>query len=216
MWGADDDPPSGRAGVTLRDSPLARRDSHFVDGQAVLADAVLAPDAAADGLGGDSVKAYLRAGPRRRVFFGEGARAAIVTSGGIAPGLATVVRECVMTLCVEYGLEFVFGVPYGWRGFYEKAWKRLTPDVVERYHLMGGTPLGSSRGGFDVTKIVDAVETRGLDMLFIVGGDGTMMGSQKVYEEVKKRGLQIAVVHIPKTVDKGWLVWKPCSRWNRS
>ena len=38
-------------------------------------------------------------------------------------------------------------------------------------------------------------------MIFIIGGDGTQRGSLEVAEEIEKRGLKIAVVGIPKTVD---------------
>jgi 6-phosphofructokinase 1 len=208
VWGPDSDPPV--AGAALIDSPLLRRDSHFVDGEAVLSRVVLGADevraggggAADSGGGGGRAKAYLRAGPRRRVFFRSDARAAVVTCGGIAPGLATVVREIVMCLCREYGLGSVFGVRYGWRGFYERSWTKLTPEDVAGLHRQGGSPLGSSRGGFDLTRIVDAIETRQMQIVICIGGDGTMIATQKVFEEVRRRGLQIAVVHVPKTVDK--------------
>ncbi len=38
-------------------------------------------------------------------------------------------------------------------------------------------------------------------MLFTVGGDGTLRGAQAIDEEVTRRGLEIAVVGIPKTID---------------
>lgn len=190
---------SAAAGAPALDSPLARRASHFVDDEVVLLETVLSAAKAADA--GREERAYPRAGPRREVVFGKDARAAVMTCGGIAPGLATVVREIVMCLCYDYGLESVFGVPYGWRGFYESSWTRMTPEDVKDFHRQGGTPLGSARGGFDLMRIVDAVETRQLQIVICIGGDGTMMGTQALFEEVRRRGLKIAVVHIPKTID---------------
>jgi 6-phosphofructokinase 1 len=38
-------------------------------------------------------------------------------------------------------------------------------------------------------------------MLFIVGGDGTQRGALEIADEVEKRGLKVAIVGIPKTVD---------------
>jgi hypothetical protein len=95
----------------LRPSPLHREAHHFVDGGLVLAQTVVrAVDAveAADADGSIEcvpwdTEAYLRAGPRRKVFFGEDARVAVVTCGGLAPGLNTILRELVMCLNKDYG-----------------------------------------------------------------------------------------------------------------
>jgi 6-phosphofructokinase 1 len=76
------------------------------------------------------------------------------------------------------------------------------PDDVEHIHKDGGTMLGSSRGGFDLTKIVDSIETRNLSMVFIAGGDGTAMGAQLIYDECRRRRLKICICHVPKTVDR--------------
>ena len=78
----------------------------------------------------------------------------------------------------------------------------LNPVVVDDCHKTGGSILGTSRGGGDrVTEIADAIENLNINMIFIVGGDGTQRGSLEVAEEIEKRGLKIAVVGIPKTVD---------------
>jgi 6-phosphofructokinase 1 len=42
-------------------------------------------------------------------------------------------------------------------------------------------------------------------VLFVVGGDGSQHGALKIYEEVTRRKLQIAVVGIPKTIDNDLL-----------
>jgi len=39
-----------------------------------------------------------------------------------------------------------------YRGFYEGEWMVLQPENVSRIHSLGGTILGSSRGGMEVEK----------------------------------------------------------------
>eukprot|EP00188_Purpureofilum_apyrenoidigerum_P000661 Plantae.Rhodophyta-Purpureofilum_apyrenoidigerum.ctg13044.p1 GENE.Plantae.Rhodophyta-Purpureofilum_apyrenoidigerum.ctg13044~~Plantae.Rhodophyta-Purpureofilum_apyrenoidigerum.ctg13044.p1 ORF type:complete len:410 (-),score=57.84 Plantae.Rhodophyta-Purpureofilum_apyrenoidigerum.ctg13044:313-1542(-) len=145
---------------------------------------------------------YLRAGPREQVFFEPThVRAAIVTCGGICPGINTVIREIVESLWNEYGVRSIFGVQQGYRGFYSNNWIMMNPDLVDQIHKQGGTILGSSRGGHDTQKIVDAVETRAINQLYIIGGDGTIRGAKKISDEIRSRGLKVSVVCIPKTID---------------
>ncbi|OSX73622.1 hypothetical protein BU14_0333s0011 [Porphyra umbilicalis] len=147
---------------------------------------------------------FLRCGPREFIaFHPQTVNAAIVTCGGLAPGLNTVVRELVCTLSRLYGVENIYGVPYGYRGFYSPNHnlRRLTEDSVSSIHHQGGTILGSSRGGFDLKLICDAVEDRSLNQIFIIGGDGTHRGALAIYEELRRRKCKIACVGIPKTVD---------------
>lgn len=127
-------------------------------------------------------------------------RAAIVSCGGLCPGINTVIRELTLSI-LRYGASRIFGIQHGYRGFYEENWRDLTADDVESIHKIGGSILGSSRGGFDLVKIVDAIETRRIDHVYVIGGDGTIMGCQKIYEEVKRRNLMCCVVSVPKTID---------------
>ena len=78
----------------------------------------------------------------------------------------------------------------------------LTPDVVDDIQEKGGTILGSARGGGkEVEQIVDTLERQNINILVTIGGDGTLKGANAIGEEVKKRGLKIAVVGVPKTID---------------
>ena len=61
--------------------------------------------------------------------------------------------------------------------------------------------LGSSRGGFDAEKILDELHTRGINQVYIIGGDGTHRGILKLIERAKSRKLIISFVGIPKTID---------------
>lgn len=147
--------------------------------------------------------AFTLAGPRMELAFEpEGLRAAVVTCGGLCPGLNTVVREIAMCLRRQYGVSDVYGIPGGYRGLLEPTkWIDLDYDYINDIHNVGGSVLGTSRGGHDTAGIVDALEAEDIDILFIVGGDGTVRGAMKVAEEVEKRGLRKSVAVVPKTID---------------
>eukprot|EP00695_Tsukubamonas_globosa_P001504 TRINITY_DN2531_c0_g1_i1.p2 TRINITY_DN2531_c0_g1~~TRINITY_DN2531_c0_g1_i1.p2 ORF type:complete len:98 (+),score=23.24 TRINITY_DN2531_c0_g1_i1:173-466(+) len=65
-----------------------------------------------------------------------------------APGLNNVIRDLTMTLYFGYGVKKIYGIQYGYEGFYKHPFVDLTPDLVSGIHHLGGTILGSSRGGF--------------------------------------------------------------------
>ncbi|KAL3818992.1 hypothetical protein ACJIZ3_004897 [Penstemon smallii] len=145
---------------------------------------------------------FRRAGPREKVYFAsDEVLACIVTCGGLCPGLNTVIREIVHSLDYMYGVNKVLGIDGGYRGFYSKNTITLTPKVVNDIHKRGGTILGTSRGGHDTMKIVDSIQDRGINQVYIIGGDGTQKGASVIYEEIRKRGLKVAVAGIPKTID---------------
>jgi len=147
-----------------------------------------------------------KAGPREFIFFDpDKVHAAIVTCGGLCPGLNDVIRAIVLALWHQYGVRRISGVKFGYRGFLPEFGHQLVPlkpDVVTDVHRMGGTMLGSSRGHGDRTaEIVDSMEKENINMLFTIGGDGTQRGTLRIAEEVERRGLNVAVVGIPKTID---------------
>ncbi|VVB10618.1 unnamed protein product [Arabis nemorensis] len=145
---------------------------------------------------------FRRAGPRQKVYFKPAdVRACIVTCGGLCPGLNTVIREIVCGLHFMYGVTEVIGVDCGFRGFYSKNTVTLTPKVVSDIHKRGGTILGTSRGGHDTSKIVDNIQDREINQVYIIGGDGTQKGASAIYKEIRRRGLKVAVAGIPKTID---------------
>lgn len=148
---------------------------------------------------------FEKAGPREEIFFRpEDTRAAIVTCGGLCPGLNNVVRSIFLALWFNYGVRTVYGIRYGYEGLNPKAGHPLlniTPDFVEHIQEEGGSVLGTSRGPQPAEVTVDFLQSKGINMLFCVGGDGTQRGAHAIYQEIKKRGLQIAVVGVPKTID---------------
>jgi len=146
------------------------------------------------------------AGPREMIYFSPAnVHAGIVTCGGLCPGLNDVIRAIVRCLWHRYGVRRISGIQYGYKGLlpeYQFGVKTLDPDKVDDIHKIGGTYLGSSRGGGrEVIKIVDSMEQLNLNVLFTIGGDGTQHGSLDIAEEIDKRKLKIAMVGIPKTVD---------------
>jgi 6-phosphofructokinase 1 len=146
------------------------------------------------------------AGPREQIYFDPAkVNVGIVTCGGLCPGLNDVIRAIVMCLWYHYGVKRISGIRYGYRGFLSRFGlpvMKLTPDEVMDIHREGGTILGSSRGYGDcVEEIVDSLERMNLNILFTIGGDGTQKGALNISKEIRKRGLKIAVVGVPKTID---------------
>lgn len=139
----------------------------------------------------------VRAGPRANLAFKPSeVKAAVVTCGGLCPGLNDVIRSLVTTLESGYGVKDILGVPYGYRGFFEESltMQKLTRKSVSNIHLEGGSILGTSRGGGDVPRIVDSMQQRGINQLYVLGGNGTHAGGAAIYEECVRRGYKCAVV----------------------
>ena len=145
------------------------------------------------------------AGPRPKIYFDPSkTRAAIVTCGGLCPGINDVIRSVVFILYFSYGVRHIFGIRYGLQGFIPKYGHEileLTPEVVSNIHELGGTILGTSRGPQPIDQIVDALERLNIQLLFMIGGDGTFRAANKIKEEISQRGLKISVVAVPKTID---------------
>ncbi len=145
------------------------------------------------------------AGPRADIVF-EPARATagIVTCGGLCPGLNDVIKGLVMELFHRYGVQRIHGFRYGYEGLiptYGHVPMTLRPDKMSSIHHFGGTILGSSRGPQNIGAMVDTLEEMGVDMLFVIGGDGTLRGANEIAVEIERRGLKKGVVGIPKTID---------------
>lgn len=145
------------------------------------------------------------AGPRQNIYFDPTkTRCGIVTCGGLCPGLNDVIRAIVLQLHNSYGVHIIYGFRYGYEGLIPRFGHRpmmLDADAVENIHQRGGSILSSSRGPQSPAEMVDALERLNLQVLFCIGGDGTFRGACGITEEIARRGLKIAVVAIPKTID---------------
>lgn len=184
-------------GQALYPSPLQH---HVSDKARALFNVVVDPDVPAK-----EEILFEVAGPRAQLYFDPAqVRAGIVTCGGLCPGLNNVIRSLVLELQHGYGVREILGFRDGYQGL--DPWRgkepiALTREFVEDIHKEGGTKLNTSRGPVDVSVAVDNLIRRKINMLFVIGGDGTQRGGEALYQEAKTRGYPLAVVGIPKTID---------------
>lgn len=190
-------------GTARIDSPL--KSVKFVDdSERVLYD-ISAQTVCRDLAAGREPVSFLRAGPRSKIFFDcSKLKCAIVTCGGLCPGLNNVIRSIVLTLHHSYGVKNILGIRYGLQGFiprYGHNIMELTPEAVSEINELGGTILSSSRGPQDIQEIVDALERMNVGIFFAIGGDGTFRAAARISEEIRQRNSKISVIGIPKTID---------------
>jgi 6-phosphofructokinase 1 len=154
---------------------------------------------------GETPISFEKAGPHKNLFFSSAkTKAAIVSCGGLCPGVNNVIQSIVNQLFFRYNVKSIVGIQYGFEGFiakYNHPIVELTPHRVDKIHLFGGTLLGTSRGEQDVALIVDALCVQKINILFCIGGDGTLRGAHAIHEEIVRRKLSISVAGIPKTID---------------
>ncbi|MEE4262452.1 MAG: ATP-dependent 6-phosphofructokinase [Desulfobacteraceae bacterium] len=154
---------------------------------------------------GQPLPCFELAGPRPQIFFDPSKlRCALVTCGGLCPGINDIIRSIVLELHYAYGVQHIFGIRYGLQGFIAKYGHDLvdlSPESVVNIHDRGGTVLGSSRGPQDVDEIIDSLERMNIGLLFMIGGDGTLTAAGRIADAIIDRGLKISVVGVPKTID---------------
>jgi len=146
-----------------------------------------------------------RANACRRIWWEPSkVKAAIVTCGGLCPGLNSIIREVTNCLWFNYGVKDILGMTGGFHGLSEPEnypTRQLNPEWVRDIHMQGGSVLQCGRGGFDATKIADNLEKLGINHVYVVGGDGTQSAGNLLFEEVLKRKLSVSVVGVPKSID---------------
>jgi len=102
------------------------------------------------------------AGPREHLYFDSAkTTAAIVTCGGLCPGLNDVIRGIVMELWHGYGVREILGIRHGYAGLVQRQGYpplRLRPETVSTIQTFDGTMLGTSRGHQNVKEMADALE----------------------------------------------------------
>lgn len=123
----------------------------------------------------------------------------ILTGGGDCPGLNAVIRAVVRRAMQEK--IPVMGIHAGWLGLMEGDIKPLTRYSVAGIQYKGGTILGTSRcnpmnNKEGLQKIRENWKKYGLKSLIVVGGNGTLSGALKMWQE---EGYPI--VGVPKTID---------------
>jgi len=187
------------------DSPLAVRGMHFVADDEYITVYSHSYDIRAIEARRAAAPMLEMAGPRRKIFFDPKVlNCGIVTCGGLCPGLNDVVRTITLALVYQYGVKSVWGFRYGYLGLSSKAPRppmRLSPESVDDIHLKGGDILSSSRGAQELEDMISTLEKMRIGLLFTIGGDGTLRGAHELAGAIMRKGLDIAVVGIPKTID---------------
>jgi 6-phosphofructokinase 1 len=153
---------------------------------------------------------FLEAGPREHLYFDPAkVNIGIVTAGGIAPGLNTVIHSITNMHHQVYRMERkAFGFRGGFRGLIENRYIELDPSVTKEWLQKGGTGLAASRQKQDVGMMATNLEALGIDILYVIGGDGSLSAAHLIAGELRKRQRKIVVAGIPKTMDNDILwVW---------
>lgn len=154
---------------------------------------------------GKEPASFEKSGPREFIYFEPAkTKVAIVSCGGLCPGLNNVIRGLVTQLFQRYNVQTVFGIKYGYEGLipeHNHPYVELDPETVDDIHKDGGTILGSSRGAQDIGRMVDTLERLNINILFTIGGDGTLTGAHEIYKEITRRNLKISIGCVPKTID---------------
>lgn len=167
---------------------------------------------------GLKIPSFLEAGPRKSLLHNPSkTRAAIVTTGGLCPGLHRVIHS-IVTRHHSYGTNYIFGIYDSFRGLCHLADNivELSTTMTEEWLDSGGSRLGSVRyyhnGKKDkantqqmVTNISENLKNHRIDILYVIGGDGSL----KVAHEIAKMNPNRSIVGIPKTMDNDILwVWQ--------
>lgn len=186
-------------------SPLKKFTEVFIpDGERILYNPSLSAFKTAASHGMEDPISIELAGPRDKIFFEPSkTRAAIVTCGGLCPGINNVIRAIVFELYYRYGVQDVFGIRYGYAGFVNSEFPpvKLTMDMVDDIHMTSGTILGSSRGTQETNAVVDSLIKQKINILFCIGGDGTLRGARDIALNAMLKGYPLSVVGLPKTID---------------
>ncbi len=127
-------------------------------------------------------------------------RMAILSSGGPAPGINSVINAATLE-AINLGWE-VFGVQNGFGGLIGDDLQRLRVEDVSWIHYEGGSILGMSRThpaqSGNLQPVIDTLTRRKIDFLVTIGGDGTASGAAAISEAM---GDKLHTVHVPKTID---------------
>jgi 6-phosphofructokinase 1 len=192
-----------RLGECKIESPIRSRDFIEDDDRVLVTMNKRLLDFAAKKMG--YVPSFERAGAHRKIFHDPAwSRVGIVTAGGLCPGLNHVIKGLVEILTFDYNIRTIYGIRFGYAGLIPRCGYEpimLDTDVVDTIHEKGGTILGSSRGQQDTGELVDTLARMNINLLFCIGGDGSLRCAHDIAVECKRRRLAISVIGVPKTID---------------
>lgn len=123
---------------------------------------------------------------------------ALVTAGGDAPGMNSCLRYLIKGL-IDHNYD-VFGIYRGYKGIIDKNYQRLTKRDAGGIIQRGGTILGTSRFSQFTQREVQKqavmnLEEMGIDVLIVIGGDGSMHGAEAISR------LGVNLIAIPASID---------------
>lgn len=168
---------------------------------------------------------FPEAGPRRQLKYplrGE-LNVGIVVSGGIAPGVNAVIDGIVQR---HYLYRELVKNPYtlnvtGFRnGFHAfdalmQSVIRLEPQTTRLHANDGGSRIGTSRlddllkadrREASLKRISHGLSAIPVDILYVIGGDGSMKAAHALWHDARSRGKELSVVAVPKTMDND-ILW---------
>lgn len=139
----------------------------------------------------EALPSFECAGPRRKIYF-DPARTTvgIVSCGGLCPGINNVISGVVQELTVHYRVRRILGFRNGLKGLtakYRNDTMDLTQINFQDITRSGGTILGSSRGDQDADEMVDTLVARKIDILFVIGGDGSIRAATRLVSAITRR-----------------------------
>jgi 6-phosphofructokinase 1 len=164
------------------------------------------------------VPLFLEAGPRESLSFDPtSVRAAIITAGGIAPGLNSVIHAIVHRHRDIYKMNEKYGALFGIRNGFtgitcdDADYINLEKRKTDGWVTLGGTKLGSIRGDKglhsdeNADKAAKCLNKLRVDIVYVIGGDGSMIMAHKLYQRLPN----VSITCIPKTMDNDILwVWE--------
>lgn len=188
---------------------------------------------------------FAEARPRRLLAFpkddatsapGKGLSVGVVVSGGIAPGINSVISGIVERHRLYqhpptqpaplYHLE-IHGFANGFQTLVQTPvrsirldqgeWRRRVQEEANR----GGSLLGTSRMDTllntsnpalmqrEFATMVENLRSHAIDILYVIGGDGSMRAAHALQVAARAKGYELSVVGVPKTMDNDVLwVWQ--------
>lgn len=125
-------------------------------------------------------------------------RLGVLTSGGDAPGMNPCIRAVVRT-AIHKGFE-VLGIHHGYAGLIDAEFELMDARSVGGIIQKGGTILSTARApefkeAAGQAKALRNLREHRIDLLVVIGGDGTHRGALALHEA------GVSVVGIPATID---------------
>jgi 6-phosphofructokinase 1 len=163
-----------------------------------------------------SIPTFLLAGPREVLGYDpKNVKAAIVTTGGSAPGLNCVIHSIVKRHYLTYPLSHrghIYGVQDSFLGMcdLDRYMIELKPAQTEASLEKGGSILGMRRY-HDLSKkklaekILEQLIDQKIDILYVIGGDGSLTTAHEIAKKAinaaKNGRRKVSIIGIPKTMD---------------